>query len=129
MKTKTIGAIMYGLGIMIVVGFTIYKLVSGSDIGFNEIITIGVLLMGFLSVITWRSKGEKDGIQQDEELGQKITEKSSKIGYFVLTFFIIIAVGLDSYFNETSNIFLLLLLGLSMVILPFVEFLYVRRFR
>ncbi|KAB7665607.1 hypothetical protein [Bacillus sp. B1-b2] len=129
MKTKTIGAIMYGLGIMIVVGFTIYKLVSGSDIGFNEIITIGVLLMGFLSVITWGSKGEKDGIQQDEELGQKITEKSSKIGYFVLTFFIIIAVGLDSYFNETSNIFLLLLLGLSMVILPFVEFLYVRRFR
>lgn len=129
MKTKTIGAIMYGLGIMIVVGFTIYKLVSGSDIGFNEIITIGVLLMGFLSVITWGSKGEKDGIQQDEELGQKITEKSSKIGYFVLTFFIIIAVGLDFYFNETSNIFLLLLLGLSMVILPFVEFLYARRFR
>ena len=66
---------------------------------------------------------------QEEELGQRITEKSSKISYFILTFFILGAVAADQLINDTINIFLLVLLGLAMITLPFIEFLVARRYR
>ncbi|WP_235440469.1 hypothetical protein [Paenibacillus sp. DMB20] len=87
MSARKIGAVIFGLGALIVIGFTIYKISAGKDVGFNEIITIACLVMIFLTSITWGSKEEKDGILPGEELGQRITEKSSKVGYFLLTFF------------------------------------------
>ncbi|MGN7941003.1 hypothetical protein [Virgibacillus sp. 6R] len=129
MSTRKIGSIIFGIATLIVVGFTIYKVISGKDVGFNEVITIGALLMMFFSTITWGTKEEKDGILQEEELGQKITEKSSKVSYFLLTFFIFGAVVADKFINETINVFLLLLLGLSMITLPFIEFLVAKKYQ
>ncbi|UPO89933.1 hypothetical protein [Niallia sp. Man26] len=129
MKTRTIGTIIFGLASIVVVGFTIYKISIGKETGLNEVITIGALLIGFFSTMTWGTKEEKDGILQDEELGQRITEKSSKISYFLLTLFIFAAVFIDNILNETLNILLLLLLGLSMITLPFIEYLYSRKYQ
>ena len=120
---------MFGIATLIVMGFTIYKIFAGKDVGFNEIITIGALLMIFLSAITWGTKEAKDGILQEEELGQRITEKSSKISYFLLKLFIFLAVVADRFINETINIFLLLLLGLSMITLPLIEFLVAKKYQ
>ncbi|QVY62114.1 hypothetical protein [Cytobacillus gottheilii] len=129
MKTRKIGSVIIAIATLIVVGFTIYKIIVGKDVGFNEVITIGALLMMFFSAITWGTKEEKDGILQEEELGQRITEKSSKVSYFLLTFFIFGAVVADKFINETINIFLLLLLGLSMITLPFIEFLVTKKYQ
>ena len=129
MSKRRISSVIFGLATLLVVGFTIYKITVGKDVGFNEVITIGVLLMMFLSTLTWGTKEEKDGILQDEELGQKITEKSSKIGYYLLTLFILGAVAADNFVNETINIFLLLLLGLSMITLPLIEFFVAKRYQ
>lgn len=87
------------------------------------------LLMMFFSAVTWGTKEEKDGITQEEELGKKITERSSKISYFILLVFIFIAVVIDKYVNETSNLFLLIILALAMMTLPIVEFFVARKYQ
>ncbi|MGN9866192.1 hypothetical protein [Bacillus swezeyi] len=129
MSTRKIGSVISGIAVLIVIGFTIYKIIVGKDVGFNEVMSMGALLMIFFSAITWGTKEEQDGILQEEELGQRITEKSSKVGYFLLTFFIFGAVVADQFINGTMNIFLLLLLGLSMITLPFIEFLVAKKYQ
>lgn len=129
MKTRKIGAIIIGTATLIVIGYSIFKIITGREVGFQEVITIGTLLMMFFSAITWGNKEEKDGILIDEELGQRITEKSSKISYFILVFFILVAVAADELVNGTINVFLLAILGLAMIILPLVEFLVAKRYQ
>ncbi|BAQ09082.1 hypothetical protein OXB_0610 [Bacillus sp. OxB-1] len=129
MSTKRLGGLIIGTATLVVIIFTIYKLFAGKEVGYNEIMTIGVLLMMYFSAITWGTKEDKDGILQEEELGQRITEKSAKISYFVLLVFILIAVAADHFVNGSSNIFLLIILGLAMCTLPFVEFLMARKYQ
>lgn len=129
MKTRKIGAIIIGTATLIVIGYSIFKIITGKEVGFQETITIGTLLMMFFSAITWGNKEEKDGILIDEELGQRIIEKSSKISYLILVFFILVAVAADELVNGTINVFLLAILGLAMIILPLVEFLVAKRYQ
>ncbi|NCU17064.1 hypothetical protein [Pallidibacillus pasinlerensis] len=129
MRTRKLGAIIIGAATVIVIGFSIFKIIAGKEVGFNEVIVIGTLLMVFFSTITWGIKEEKDGILQEEELGQRITEISSKISYFILLFFILVAVAADKLINGSINVFLLGILGLAMVILPFVEFLVAKKYQ
>ncbi|MEI4802871.1 hypothetical protein WAZ07_16445 [Bacillus sp. FJAT-51639] len=129
MSTRKIGTIICGIATVIVIVFTIYKMIVGKEVGFNEIVAIGSLLSMFLTSITWGTKEEKDGILQEEELGQKITEKSSKISYFLILLFIFGAIIGDKIVNGTTNIFLLMLLGLSMITLPFIEFLVAKKYQ
>lgn len=129
MKTRQMIGVIVGLATLIVVGFTIYKLIAGTNVGINEVSSIGGLLILFFSTITWGTKEEKDGILQEEELGQRITEKASKISYFLLTIFIFGTVVADYLINGTINIFLLILLGLSMITLPITEFFISRKYQ
>ncbi|UHA74697.1 hypothetical protein [Paenibacillus sp. 481] len=129
MSRRKVGSIIMGTATLIVIGYAIYRGLTGNEIGFNEVFSIAAILSIFLSSITWGSKQEKDGILQEEELGQRITEKSSKLSYLLLTIFILGAVGLDTYINGTVNMFLLALLGLSVILLPIVEFFYARRYQ
>lgn len=129
MSSRKLGGIIFGLATLVVILFTMYKLFTGKDVGFNEISTISILLMMFLSAITWGNKEDKDGIYIEEELGQRITEKSSKISYYILIVVILIAVAADQFVNGTVNIFLLAVLGLGMIILPVVEFFMVKKYQ
>lgn len=129
MSSRKIGGIIIGIATLIVIGYSIFKIISGREVGFQEVMVIGTLLMMFFSAITWGNKEEKDGILIDEELGQRITEKSSKISYFILVFFILVAVAADELVNGTINVFLLAILGLAMIILPLVEFLVAKKYQ
>ena len=129
MNSRKIGAIIVGISILSVLGFSIYKLVIGKEVGFNEIIGLATLTMVFFSALTWGTKEEKDGILLEEELGQRITEKSAKISYYLLVLFILIAVSADNMMNGTTNIFLLLILGLSMITHPIVEYFYSKKYQ
>ncbi len=129
MSTRMLTALLSGIASIIVVGFTIYKIWIGKEVGFNEVSAIGGLLIMFLTAITWGSKEEKDGILQEEELGQKIIEKSSKISYFLLMIFVFLAAVIDKLVSGSINIMLLLLLILSMITLPFVEFLVAKKYQ
>ncbi|UUI03552.1 hypothetical protein NP439_02320 [Oceanobacillus jeddahense] len=129
MKTRKIGTMIFGTAALVVIGYTIYQLLTGKTVGFNEIIAISLALMMFFSVVTWGNRKEKDGIYQDEELGQKITEKSSKISYFILLFIILAAVAVDQLVNGTINIFLLASLGLGIIVLPIVEYVVAKKYQ
>lgn len=129
MSSRKIGGIIIGIATLIVIGYSIFKFISGREVGFQEVVVIGTLLMMFFSAITWGNKEEKDGILIDEELGQRITEKSSKISYFILVFFILVAVASDELVNGTINVFLLAILGLALIILPLVEFLVAKKYQ
>lgn len=129
MRTRGITAVLSGIASIIVVGFTIYKIWIGKEVGFNEVSSIGGLLILFLTAITWGSKEEKDGILQEEELGQRIIEKSSKISYFLIMIFVFLAAVIDKLVSGSINIMLLLLLVLSMITLPFVEFLVAKKYQ
>ncbi|MEW4282164.1 hypothetical protein [Priestia koreensis] len=129
MSTRKISAMIIGIATLVVIGYAVFKFLTGKEVGFNEVVTIGALLMIFLPTITWGSKEEKDGILQEEELGQRITEKSSKISYFTLLCFIWIAVAADKLINGTINVFLLAILGLAMFTLPLVEFLVAKKYQ
>ncbi|WP_040979426.1 hypothetical protein [Oceanobacillus jeddahense] len=129
MKTRKIGTMIFGTAALVVIGYTIYQLLTGKTVGFNEIIAISLALMMFFSVVTWGNRKEKDGIYQDEELGQKITEKSSKISYFILLFIILAAVAVDQLVNGTINIFLLASLGLGIILLPIVEYMVAKKYQ
>lgn len=42
MSTRKIGAIIIGIATLIAIAYTTYKMMSGKDVGFNEIITISI---------------------------------------------------------------------------------------
>ncbi|MDQ0254848.1 hypothetical protein J2S74_002227 [Evansella vedderi] len=62
-------------------------------------------------------------------MGKRISDKSSNISYFFLVIFILAAVIGDRLLNGTVNIFLLILLGLSMVIHPIMTFLIAQKYQ
>ena len=130
MNMRKFGTILFGSAALIVIIYTIYKYSQGKAIGLNEISSIGILVMMFLSGLTWGTgRDEDDGILQEEELGQKIIEKSSKISYYLLTFFILIILGAEKIITGSIHISMLIILGLAMVTLPFIEFLVARRYQ
>ena len=47
MKTRAIIAVVVGIITLMVVGFAIYKVFAGKDVGFTEVMTIGTLLISF----------------------------------------------------------------------------------
>ncbi|EWH22270.1 hypothetical protein [Bacillus haynesii] len=122
MSTRKIGAIIIGIATLFAIAYTTYKMMSGKDVGFNEIITISILFMMFFSVMAREDKKEKE--DRSDELGHK---NSAKISYFILLFVILLAVFADQLVNGTVNIFLLAVLGLGMVIFPVVEYLVAKK--
>jgi len=127
MRLKKISVYATAITTLIIVLFTIYKGFSGKEIGFSEITSIAISMMMFLSAITWGN--EEDGILEKEELGKKIIGESSKIAYWVLTTFILIAVILDNIISGDFNMPLLILLSLAMVTLPLTEFIISRKYQ
>ena len=128
MTVKKFGSILFGLASIGVLMYSIFKVAQGDQIGFNEVFTFSLLLMMFLSSLTWGNKSEDDGILQEEELGQKITEKSSKIGYLILTVLIIFVIGIERAITGVNSIYLIVVLGLAMITLPIVEFIVSRKY-
>lgn len=119
---------VFSLVLFIITLNIIRKVVTGQPIEFIDIISIGVFSMFLLFTLTWGNRGEKNGIFQDEELGQKIVESASKISYTILYFLIMGAVLGDKLVNGDSNIFLLAVFVLAMLVFPVVQFFVSRRY-
>ncbi|MCY9151661.1 hypothetical protein [Bacillus haynesii] len=59
MSTRKIGAIIIGIATLFAIAYTTYKMMSGKDVGFNEIITISILFMMFFSVMAREDKKKR----------------------------------------------------------------------
>ena len=129
MKRRKFGAIVFGVLTLGAIATSIFRMIDGRDVGFNEIVMIAMFTMLFLSALTWGGKDEKDGIYIDDELGRKITEKAAKMSYHLLVVIIVFAVAIEKLVYGTVNIFLLLVLGIGMILLPAVEFVVARKYQ
>lgn len=129
MKRRKFGAIVFGVLTLGAIATSIFRMIDGRDAGFNEIVMIAMFTMLFLSALTWGGKDEKDGIYIDDELGRKITEKAAKMSYHLLVVIILFAVAIEKLVYGTVNIFLLLVLGIGMILLPAVEFVVARKYQ
>lgn len=124
MSLRTTASIILMIASWAVILWAIYKISTGREVGLNEVIAISSLWMTYFTTMTWRGE---EGAQQDEELDPNTTAQSYKISYFLLTIFILVAMAVDMLMHRTTNILLLALLGLSMIILPMVEFIHARK--
>ncbi len=120
---------VYSIVTLIVLATIIYKIISGKNVETYEMVAVGVFSMLFLYAITWGNKKEKNGILQDEELGQRIVEIASKISYTILYFVILAAILVDKLIHGTSNVFLLAVFVLAMIIFPSVQYLVAKRYK
>ncbi|TPG71134.1 hypothetical protein EEL32_19455 [Brevibacillus laterosporus] len=111
-----------------IVCYNLYRYVQGHQLGFSDLSSIPIILMFFFNTISWNSEEERK-----DELGQLITFKSAKVSYFVLMIFIFIVFVIEElphYANQPiKNMPLFLVLCVSTVILPAVEFIVSKRFR
>lgn len=114
--------------VIVVIAFTLFKIVNGQEIGFSEISSIGIALMLFFSGATWSRRGE-DGIRQDEELGRRISERSGMLGYYILLVLLFLSVIGEKLLSSTQSPTLLILLAIGIFLHPMIEFLQVRKYR
>jgi uncharacterized membrane protein len=126
---KKIGGLICGIASLVIILSVLYQWINGMEVGYNEIIAIGVSLSAFFSAITWGSIEDGDGPTQKEELGQYITQKSAKISYFILVVVMFVLLFVDQMVTHTENITLMIALMLAIVILPATEFVISRRYR
>ncbi|NGZ75173.1 hypothetical protein [Saccharibacillus alkalitolerans] len=129
MKTKKILGWISGSATLIVIGYTLYKMANGQQIGSSEIYAIGITLSMFFSAIAWGHKGEDDGVRQDEELGRRISERSGMIGYYVLLVLLFLSVIGERYLYDVQSPWLLILLAVGIFLHPMIEFLQTRKYR
>lgn len=127
MSLRKTASIVLMIASWAVILLAIYKISTGQEVGVNEVIAISSLWMTYFTTITWQTRRSEEGTQLEEELDPNPAAQSYKISYFLLTFFILVAVAMDMLMHHTTNRLLLALLGLSMILLPLIEFIYARR--
>ncbi|WP_312654624.1 hypothetical protein [Proteiniclasticum sp.] len=120
---------VFGVATLVLIANIIYKIALGKTIEMYDVLAMGTFVMMFVATITWGDKEEKKGLYQEDELGQKIIEKSSKISYTILLFIIMLAVFADKIVNGTVNLFLLLVLGFAMITYPLVEYFIAKKYK
>ncbi|HLU23614.1 hypothetical protein [Lederbergia graminis] len=127
--TKKSQIAVFGVATLVMLANILYKMFAEKEVDFYEMIALGVFSTFLLQAITWGTRKENNGILQDEELGQKIVEQSSKISYTVVYFLLLAAILTDKLVNGTSNIFLLATFILAMITFPIVQFMVSRRYQ
>ncbi|CEI82671.1 hypothetical protein BN997_02556 [Oceanobacillus oncorhynchi] len=127
--SKRVEISVFSIVTLVVLANIIFKITTGKNIEFFEIMAMSVFSMFLLYALTWGNKEEKNGIFQDEELGKRITVIASKISYTILYFVIMIAVLADKIVNGTSNVFLLAVFVSAMIIFPLVQYLVSKKYK
>ncbi|WRP07401.1 hypothetical protein U9J35_04325 [Rossellomorea aquimaris] len=128
-KSRKIIAVLAFIVFLILVGFVLYKYLRFGTIDGGAGFFSFVALAYFFN---WLNGSEHDGGGEKDELDEHIKTQSAKIGYFVL----MISAGLilfisegTSSLNDIDNYPLLIVVGLTFVTLPFIEFIYSKKFR
>jgi hypothetical protein len=112
-----------------VVGFAIYKYVRFGAIDGGAVFFSFIALSYFFNWLNW---GDHDGGGEKDELDKHIETQSAKIGYFVLMILagliLFISEGVSNL-NDIENYPLLIVVGLTFVTLPIIEFIFAKKFK
>lgn len=110
-------------------GVTLYRWVRFGTIDGGSIFCSFLALSYFFNALNW---GDHEGSSKKDELGMYIVAQSAKISYFALmilsTLILFISEGRGNL-NDIKNYPLLIVVCLTFVTLPVVEFIYSRKYK
>ncbi|MGM0829067.1 MAG: hypothetical protein ACQEU4_12645 [Bacillota bacterium] len=128
-KSRKIIAVLAFIVFVILVGFAIYKYLRFGAIDGGAVFFSFIALSYFFNWLNW---GDHDGGGEKDELDKHIETQSAKIGYFVLMILagliLFISEGVSNL-NDIENYPLLIVVGLTFVTLPIIEFIFSKKFK
>ncbi|BDH63047.1 hypothetical protein MTP04_31770 [Lysinibacillus sp. PLM2] len=128
-KSKRTIAILILLVFLLFVGVSIYKWIKHGTIDAASIFFCFLILSYFFNWINW---GDHNGGGKKDELDKHIQAQSAKISYYVLMvlsgLILFISEGTGN-FNEIDNYPLVIVVGLTFLTVPVIEFIYSKRYK
>jgi magnesium-transporting ATPase (P-type) len=124
-KWLSILSLMLTLGAF---GYFLFQWLVLKRIDASVIFVMFIFLSFSLNLINW---GHQDGPTDKDELVEHVQAQSAKIGYYALAVLSVLILFISEKtgdLNEITNIPLLLVVGLTFVTAPIVEFFYKKKF-
>lgn len=111
----------------IVVAYIGVKIMKAQAVNLTDVATVGVLTGLLFSSMTWQEKDEEGGIQQNEKIGRRIQGQSTKISYYILLVVILGAAVIEQVTYHMVHPTTLMIMGMSLILVPVVDFILVRK--
>jgi len=117
------------LAFLAIVGYGFYQWLRYTYID-SSAIFFGFLMLSYL--INWITWGEHDGGGEKDEMDRHIEMKSAKVSYFVLMILAALVLFISEGFvdfKDMDNYPLLIVVGLTFITLPIIEFIYSKKLK
>lgn len=125
---KSVTIIVF-IAFFIVVAYGIYDWAQNDHINGAAILTSFIILS---YLINWMNWGNHNGGSPKNEAEQQVVAKSAKVSYYVLMVLaatiLFISEGVTNII-DIENIPLLIVVGLTFVVLPITEFIYMKKLK
>ncbi|MGR6904789.1 hypothetical protein [Lysinibacillus sp. G01H] len=111
------------------VSYTLYRWMRFGTIDGGSIIFSFIALSYLFNWINW---GNHNGVKDKDELDRHIETQSAKLGYYVLMIMACLILFISegvSNLNDMKNYPLLIVVGLTFVTSPVIEFVYSRKYK
>jgi len=122
------------LSLLGILAYSAYKYMTEGTILGGTIFVCSLIISYLINHMTW---GDPNGVSEEsqDEMGQQITYKSFKIGYFVLVVIMFILLiwseGFSTLYSldNIQNLPLFIALCSSFIVIPLVEFVVSKRYQ
>lgn len=117
------------IAFLIVAGYGVYDWIRNDNINGASILANFIILSYLINWINW---GNHHGGSAKNEAEQQVVAKSAKVSYYVLMVLaatiLFISEGVTNII-DIENIPLLIVVGLTFVVLPITEFIYMKKLK
>ena len=128
-KTKKIIAFIICIVFLLIAGFSLYKWIKFKTIDASSIFFSFLALSYFINWLNW---GQHEGSGEKDELDRHIETQSAKIGYYVLMILSSLILFISEKtgdFNKIDNYPLVIVVGLTFITVPIIEFIYSKKYK
>ena len=123
-KKALFNIIFFGLAFLVSLLLVLSKWFVSKQIDGVSLFLCFIFLQLVVKELTWGLREEE--VAEEDELDRHIKSQSSKINYYTL---LISSFVILYFFSDSSNIPLIVVVGLIFVTLPITEFIYSRKYR
>lgn len=127
MRIRVLKIGVTSFALTIVVAYIGVKIMKAQAINLTDVATVSVLTGLLFSSMTWQEKDEEGGIQQNEKIGRRIQGQSTKISYYILLVVILGAAVIEQVTYHMVHPTTLMIMGMSLILVPVVDFILVRK--
>lgn len=128
-RTKLISGLFLLVVTVFMVAMYVTTYMTGGKPGITDFMVFVLLLTSWFQFFTWGG----DAKAQKDELGQRVSDTSAKLSYFILTGSLFVLWIIDRMVfvrkNEFGNVTLFVALCLAMLLYPVIQFILSRKYR